>query len=75
MLSADNKRQLWVPPGFLYNTTDYYAPEHERCIAWNDPTLVITWPELPEPPQTVSQRCGGYGVCAIARLIAVGPYR
>jgi dTDP-4-dehydrorhamnose 3,5-epimerase len=56
-LSADDHRQLWVPPGFahgfvvlsetaefLYKTTDYYAPEHERCIAWNDEELAIQWP-------------------------------
>lgn len=56
-LSGENFRQLWVPPGFahgfvvlsetaefLYKTTDYYAPAHERCIAWNDPSLAIAWP-------------------------------
>jgi len=56
-LSDSNHRQLWVPAGFahgflvtsesadfLYKTTDYYAPEHERCIAWNDPAIGIQWP-------------------------------
>lgn len=56
-LNEDNKRQMWVPAGFahgflvisdsadfLYKTTDYYAPEHERCIVWNDPTIGIQWP-------------------------------
>ena len=56
-LSEDNHRQLWVPPGFahgflvtsesaefLYKTTDYYAPEHERCIVWNDPSIGIQLP-------------------------------
>ena len=55
-LSSDNHRQLWVPPGFahgflvrsetaefVYKTTDYYAPEHERCIVWNDAQLAIDW--------------------------------
>jgi len=55
-LNEDNQRQFWVPPGFahgflvlsesadfLYKTTDYYAPEHERCIAWNDPAIGIDW--------------------------------
>jgi len=56
-LSSDNKRQLWIPPGFahgflvvsevaefLYKTTDYYAPALERCIRWDDPELAVNWP-------------------------------
>ena len=57
MLSAENKRMLWVPPGFghgylvisesadfLYKTTDYWAPEHERCVLWNDSQIGVQWP-------------------------------
>jgi len=61
-LSADNKKQLWVPEGFahgfvvlsetaefLYKTTDYYAPEYERSLLWNDPVLNIDWPVEEQP--------------------------
>ena len=63
-LSEDNQHQLWVPPGFahgfvvlsesadfLYKTTDYYAPQHERSIAWNDPSIGISWPALAQGQQ------------------------
>ena len=62
-LSAENKRQMWIPPGFahgfmvisdaaefLYKTTDYWAPEHERAILWNDPAIGIAWPVLEAAP-------------------------
>lgn len=63
-LNEDNHRQLWVPAGFahgflvlsefadfLYKTTDYYAPSHERCILWNDPELGIAWPDVGLAPR------------------------
>jgi dTDP-4-dehydrorhamnose 3,5-epimerase len=62
ILSAENKRQLWIPPGFahgfltlsdsaefLYKTTDYYSPEHERCILWRDANIGIAWPVEGQP--------------------------
>jgi dTDP-4-dehydrorhamnose 3,5-epimerase len=62
ILSDENKKMLWVPEGFahgfvvlsesaefLYKTTDFYAPQHERCVLWNDPTLNIDWP-IDHPP-------------------------
>lgn len=70
-LSEDNCRQLYVPPGFahgfvvisdsadfLYKTTDYYAPEHERCIAWNDAAIGIEWPIDSEPVVSAKDKAG-----------------
>ena len=70
-LSEENHRQLWVPEGFahgfvvtsesadfLYKATDYYAPEHERCIAWDDPEIGIEWP-LPGPPSLSAKDAAG----------------
>jgi len=70
-LSEENKRMLWVPPGFahgflvtsqsadfLYKTTDYYAPKHERSLLWNDPALAIAWP-LDGPPQLKANDLAG----------------
>jgi dTDP-4-dehydrorhamnose 3,5-epimerase len=67
VLSADNKRQLWIPPGFahgflvtsdsaefLYKTTDYYHPEFECSLLWNDPTVGVQWP-LDGPPQLAAK--------------------
>ena len=71
MLSAQNHRQLWIPPGFahgflvvsshaefLYKTTDYYAPEHERSLLWNDPALAIDWPLTAEPLLSAKDKIG-----------------
>lgn len=79
-LSADNKRQLWIPPGLahgflvvsetaevLYKATDYYAPAHERTILWNDPTLGIPWP-LKGQPQVSGKDAAG----AVFRAVSGG---
>jgi dTDP-4-dehydrorhamnose 3,5-epimerase len=71
-LSEDNHKQLWVPAGlahgflvlsdsadFLYKTTDYYAPAHERCIAWNDTTLGIQWPDIGMAPLLSAKDAAG----------------
>lgn len=71
VLSADNKRQLWVPPGFahgflvlkdgtelLYKTTDYYAPQHERCVRWDDPAIGIEWPSTLQPLLSAKDKVG-----------------
>lgn len=70
-LSATNRRQLWIPPGFahgfvvmgdgaecLYKATDYWFPEHERCLLWNDPALGIPWP-LAGPPHLSARDAAG----------------
>jgi dTDP-4-dehydrorhamnose 3,5-epimerase len=69
MLSAENNRQFWLPPGFahgflvtsksatfLYKTTNYYAPEFDRTLAWNDPTLAIDWPLTDVGAPTISAK-------------------
>jgi dTDP-4-dehydrorhamnose 3,5-epimerase len=71
ILSADNKHMLWIPPGFahgflvlsesaefLYKTTDYYAPEFERSLLWNDPALAIAWPLEGAPTLSEKDRSG-----------------
>ena len=70
-LSADNHKQLWIPPGFahgfvvlsesaefLYKTTDYYAPQHKRSLAWNDPAIGIDWPIDFEPQLAAKDAAG-----------------
>jgi dTDP-4-dehydrorhamnose 3,5-epimerase len=72
-LSASNKKQLWVPVGFahgfyvlsevaevLYKTTDYYAPEQERCIIWNDPELQIDWGDCTNPILSAKDQAGKF---------------
>ena len=80
-LSAENKRQLWVPPGFahgfmvtsdtaefLYKTTDYWHPEHERSVRWSDPALGIAWPDVGTP--TLAIKDGNAHLLAEAETFA-----
>lgn len=79
-LSADNHRQLWIPPGFahgflvlsdsadfLYKTTDYYAPDCEGSVAWNDPTVGVAWPLEDGLTPSVSAKDAAAGTLASAR--------
>jgi dTDP-4-dehydrorhamnose 3,5-epimerase len=76
-LTEDNQRQFWIPPGFahgflvlsdsadfLYKSTDYYAPAHERCIAWNDPALGIEWPSVGGQPKLSDKDAAGKHLAA-----------
>ena len=78
-LSEDNRRQLWIPPGFahgfltlsdsadfLYKTTNYYAPSHERCIAWSDLQIGIQWPDIGMAPLLSAK---DQGACSLADSI------
>ena len=71
-LSGDNHKQMWLPPGlahgflvlsdsadFLYKTTDYYAPQAEACIRWDDPALMIAWPDTGHAPIVSGKDCAG----------------
>lgn len=71
LLSAENKRQLWIPPGFAhgfvvtsdtaefqYKTTDYWYPEHERALLWNDRALAIPWPVQGDPQLAAKDAAG-----------------
>lgn len=75
ILSAENKKQLWIPPGFahgfltlsetaefLHKTTEYYSPEHERCIIWNDADIAIEWP-IQGHPMISAKDEKGYQFC------------
>jgi dTDP-4-dehydrorhamnose 3,5-epimerase len=84
-LSAENKRQLWIPEGFahgflvlsdeaefLYKTTDYWCPEHERCIRWDDPALAIAWPDTGAAPQVSPKDAAGLALAAAPLFDANG---
>lgn len=76
-LSADNHRQMWIPPGlahgflvlsdsadFLYKTTDYYAPQSEGALRWDDPEVGIAWPDVGGPPQLSAKDAVAPGLSA-----------
>jgi dTDP-4-dehydrorhamnose 3,5-epimerase len=71
LLSSENQRQVWIPPGFAhgflvlsetadvaYKTTDYYAPQYERCLLWNDPDLAIDWCLTSNPQLSLKDQAG-----------------
>ena len=77
-LTEDSHRQLWIPPGlahgflvlsesadFVYKTTDYYSPQHERSLAWNDPQLAIAWPDLGRAPVLSGKDLAGLSLAAV----------
>lgn len=79
-LSADNHRQMWIPPGlahgflvlsdiadFLYKTTDYYAPQSEGALRWDDPEVGIAWPDVGGPPQLSAKDAVAPGLSAWRR--------
>lgn len=82
VLSDENKRQVWVPPGFahgflvltesvdfLYKATDYYAPAHERCLAWNDPSVGVDWPLEGITPQLSTKDQSGMTLAEAAASV------
>jgi len=86
VLSAENHRQLWIPPGFahgfyvlskwaelLYKVTDFYAPQWDRTILWNDPAIGIDWPLLDQ--QVLLSQKDAAGVKLVDAEIYAGPYR
>lgn len=77
-LTEEDNRQLWIPPGFahgflvlsetaefLYKTTDYYSPEHERCIRWNDLQLAIAWPDISKAPVLSAKDLAGLSIADV----------
>lgn len=86
ILSAENKKQLWIPPGFahgfyvlsetadvLYKATDFYSPQYERSIVWNDPTLNIQWPTAGKDP-IVSKKDAEGATLETAELVAYADF-